>query len=215
MNHTKSQVQGRVSYIRSVYAEGKLNAREIAQYESLPGWNWKRRATSFLLFTKARALARKQGFRNTKEFQVWRKPEGMPSEPSEVYVDSGWSGFGDFLGTGNVSEKNFMPFTKARALARKQGFKGQRDFYVWSKPEGVPSSPRVAYAKSGWCGWGDFLGTGNYLFGNFMSFTKARALVRKQKFTSKLEYQAWVKPEGMPGNPYVVYADSGWSGWGD
>jgi hypothetical protein len=157
MKHTKLQVQMRAYQIRVRYAEGKLTSTEIAQYESLPGWRWDV-SKIYVSFSEARALARKQNFKTLKEFDAWKKPEGMPSHPHTMYANSGWFGYGDFLGTGNVREKVFMSFTKARALARKQSFNNVRGFLAWNKPRDVPSNPDKSYADSGWTNWYDFLG---------------------------------------------------------
>jgi hypothetical protein len=104
-------------------------------------------------------LARAQGFKNNNEFQAWKKPVGMPSSPNDKYKDSGWRGLGDFLGNGNIchSDMAFLPFEKARILARAQGFKRQNEFNAWKKPQGMPSAPFRMYKDLGWRGMEDFL----------------------------------------------------------
>jgi hypothetical protein len=173
----------------------------------------------FLTFTKARTATRAQHFKNQKQFKQWKKIVGIPSGPDGVYADFGWSGWGDFLGTGNVFKKNFLPFTEARTLTQKQGFRNMQEFNAWRKPEGIPGSPNITYTStsSGWTNWGDFLGNGNVspLRKNFLSFTKARALTRKQKFKSVRAFCTWVKPEGVPCNPHFSYKASGWTNWYD
>ena len=103
-------------------------------------------------FIKARALVCTQQFTSQIEFYQWTKPEGMPSNPNATYVDSGWLGWKDFLGT------EFMSFAKARVLARAQHFTNKKGFLQWKKPKGMPSNPNQVYADSGWIGYGDFLG---------------------------------------------------------
>jgi hypothetical protein len=49
----------------------------------------------------------------------------------------------------------------------------------------------------------------------FMSFTKARSLVRTQRLISVIEFKAWKRPMGMPSNPRSVYKTLGWISWGD
>jgi len=107
---------------------------------------------TFLSFTKARALARTQHFTGEVEFKNWKRPEGMPSDPSKYYKDSGWRGMKNFIGT------EYLSFTKARTLARAQHFKTMREFDVWNKPVGMPRIPDSLYKHTGWVNWYDFLG---------------------------------------------------------
>ena len=117
------------------------------------------------------------------------------------------------------SREERLPFEEARDLARAQHFTGQKRFYKWEKPKGMPSNPHRTYKSSGWKGYGDFLGTGNTSpQASFMSFTKARSLARAQHFTSQKEFYKWEKlkgMQGMPSQPYEIYKSSGWKGWGD
>jgi hypothetical protein len=161
-------------------------------------------------FTKARTMVRAQHFNNQKEFYAWKKPVGMPSNPARGYKNSGWLGYGDFLGNA------FMSFTKARTMVRAQHFNNQKEFYAWKKPVGMPSSPHRTYADSGWLGYGDFLGTGNPTNQTvFFSFTKARSIVRAQQLADVKAFWKWKKPVGMPSNPNVLYKHSGWTNWYD
>jgi hypothetical protein len=55
-----------------------------------------------------------------KYCQSGKKPADIPYNPRVVYLQSGWSGYGDWLGTGSIGSWNhkFQPFKKARAFAR-------------------------------------------------------------------------------------------------
>ena len=96
MEFTKEQVGQRACHIRQAYRAGKLSTVEIAQYESLPEWNWASIDTVFLPFVEAQALARKHDIKGCRGYQEWDRPKGMPSEPHMIYKDSGWSGWSDF-----------------------------------------------------------------------------------------------------------------------
>lgn len=215
MQFTKQQVQQRADVIRQSYKKGILSSLQIFQYESLPGWFWSR---VFMPFVKARTLARAQEFSGKVEFEQWKKPLGMPSNPQTTYKTSGWSGYGDFLGTERTRRQTeFMSFKKARTLVIKQQFTCMREFANWKKPVGMPSAPWRTYKTSGWSGYGDFLGTRTVQHGkeNWMTFKKARALARSQCLSGKKEFQSWKKPIGMPCRPNTVYKQSGWIGYGD
>jgi hypothetical protein len=206
--HTDKELRLWERIIQSRYRMGRLRPRHIALAEK-SGIVWRDAGANFMPFIEARSLARAQHFTNVSEFSKWKKPKGMPSHPNATYVDSGWLGWKDFLGT------EFMSFAKARVLARAQHFTNKKGFLQWKKPKGMPCSPHVKYADSGWINWGDFLGTGNVHEKDFMSFIKARVLARAQHFSNLREFNNWKKPEGMPSNPNKIYADSGWLGYGD
>lgn len=205
MEYTKQDVQDKAEAIRQKFKFGRLTAKEISQYESLPGWFWSR---VFMSFTVARTFAKAQHFSSKAEFEQWVKPKGMPSNPQTVYKTSGWSGYGDFLGTGRTRQTCFMSFKKARTLTREQHFTCMREFSIWKKPDGMPSNPYSVYLHTGWVGWRNFLNTR-------MSFIEARALARAQHFTGAVEFANWNKPVGMPSAPWRTYKTSGWDGYGD
>ncbi|CAD7935953.1 unnamed protein product [Amoebophrya sp. A120] len=57
--------------------------------------------TSFLSFERAREIARKSGLRKAEGWCAWHKqnrPRGVPARSDVVYANSGWAGYGDFLG---------------------------------------------------------------------------------------------------------------------
>lgn len=165
----------------------------------------------FMSYAKARTVSRAQGIETQTGFKAWKKPQGMPSHPELAYKAAGWEGWGDFLGT------DLLTFSKARTLARAQGFKNGDEFIAWRRPQRIPRAPDQVYKNSGWRGWGDFLGTGNIANYNmlFLSFTKARSLARSQRFTCSEEFKAWKRPTGMPSNPNRSYQNLGWKDWGD
>ena len=69
-------------------------------------------AHRFLPFEAALAVARsvgQAGMSGQKEWRAWCKngmrPAGIPADPASIYKDSGWQGWGHWLGTGNQSSK--------------------------------------------------------------------------------------------------------------
>jgi hypothetical protein len=86
----------------------------------------------------------------------------LPSHPERVYKNN-WRGWGDFLGTGNLinKEKVFLSFNEARKITRELGLKSNKDWRKYSKqkrPINVPGNPDSFYKDNGWKGWPDFLG---------------------------------------------------------
>jgi hypothetical protein len=124
------------------------------------GTHTTRRQSSFLPFADARAIVRSKHLKSESEFKLLKRPDGIPSTPRRVYRTKGWKDWGDFLGTGNVSnsKKKFLPFEQARTIVRAQRFKNEREFKAWKKPVGIPSNPNIHYRDKGWAGGRDWLG---------------------------------------------------------
>ncbi len=164
-------------------------------------------------------------------------PPDIPSNPNNTYVDKGWMGWGDWLGNGNVASQSltYFPFRKARAFARSLDLKGQDEWRRFCKglilekgvlPQEIPSKPDRTYVSKGWMGYGDWLGTGNISnrLKQYRRFDDARAFVRNLTLKKRDEWVDYCKgklsqrsklPSDIPTQPGQVYANKGWSGWGD
>ena len=130
-------------------------------------------------FKKARSFVQSLGLKNSGEWLLYcagklpKKgylPKDIPSNPNYKYKNDGWSGMGDWLGTGEVapSRRTFWEFKKARSFVRKLRLRNQsewRDYCtdgIPSKPKiplHIPTNPQRTYANSGWKGMKDWLGT--------------------------------------------------------
>ena len=197
-------------------------------------------------FPEARAFARKLGLKNSAEWVEFSKgnlpekgplPPDIPACPNNTYANTGWTGMGDWLGTGNLasSRRQFRSFKLARDFARGLGLKGGvewRDFCKGKLPEkgrlppDIPTNPNNTYASTGWTGMGDWLGTGTIAFSlrRYRHFEEARAFARSLGIKNQGEWRAVCKGKGpqnvvlppdIPACPDNTYGDKGWVGWGD
>jgi hypothetical protein len=97
---------------------------------------------------------------------VWQKPADIPSNPNQPYVKTGWTGWGDWLGTGTVATRlrQYRSFKKARAFVRSLGLKSGTEWgrYCKSdkKPADIPADPNQTYGAIGWAGMSDWLRQG-------------------------------------------------------
>ena len=119
----------------------------------------------FLPFAEALAVARSLGLASQKEWKVWSKeglrPANVPANPSRVYKDHGWQGWGHWLGTGNQSSKTkkeqFLPFDEALRAARQLRLVSGKEWRLWCKsgarPVNIPTNPDKVYMHDGWMGW--------------------------------------------------------------
>jgi hypothetical protein len=89
---------------------------------------------NFRTFEDARAFVHELGLKSYEEWNDYctsgRKPPDIPSNASRVYADSGWAGIGDWLGTGRVAnrEREFLPFSEARAFVHGLGLKSGNEW---------------------------------------------------------------------------------------
>nr|WP_249184806.1 DUF559 domain-containing protein [Burkholderia cenocepacia] len=91
-------------------------------------------------------------------------PDNIPVCPQRTYKAE-WQGWGVFLGTGAVANKNkrFRSYADASAWAQQQTIVSQTDWKARTKrsdfPRDIPTKPFRTYDAE-WQDWGTFLGTG-------------------------------------------------------
>ena len=160
-----------------------------------------------------------------------KKPIDIPVGPWNTYKDE-WKGFGDWLGTGKIANKNrkFRPFKEARAFVQKLNLKGVKEYVQYCqnelkrfevKPSDIPYHPRQTYTSE-WKGWADWLGNGRTTRAYMKSFEQARAFVRKLNLKSSQEWKLYSanklkglkKPIDIPTSPHEVY-ETKWKDMGD
>ena len=185
----------------------------------------------FRSFKKNRAFVRGLKLKSSTEWSAYcqsgKKPDDIPANPQLAYTTSGWAGYGDWLGTGRVANQlqQYRSFKEARAFVHGLKLKSYTEwrhyFESGKKPADIPAKPERAYAKSGWAGHGDWLGTGRVANRSrqFRSFKKNRAFVRGLKLKSVTEWRHYCKsgkkPDDIPTAPQQKYAEAGWAGYGD
>ena len=179
-------------------------------------------------FKAARAFVHRLGLKSEHEWRKYKsagkKPTDIPAGPDRVYAKDGWSGWGNWLGTGR-RRGGWQPFKKARNFVRRLGLKSSGEWFDYCKsgrkPVDIPTIPSQTYAGTGWAGVGDWLGTGTLATSQrqYRPFKKARAFVHALGLKSSGEWldycRSGKKPNDIPANAYRVYAADGWSGWRD
>ena len=197
-------------------------------------------------FLKGRSFARKLKLKNVEAWRAFtrgdlpklgRLPKDIPATPHQTYAKTGWISYGDWLGTGNISNslKPTRPFRDARAFARKLKLKSETEWRAFCKgvmpqkgrrPIDIPGNPSKAYADKGWKGMGDWLGTGTIAprLRVYRKFREARAFVHRLNLINQAEWYGYCRgeiprkgqrPMDIPSNPNLTYANKGWKGMGD
>lgn len=197
-------------------------------------------------FEEAHKFTLKLKLKNQKQWRSYCKghimglpslPEDMPANPDQVYKHTGWEGFGHWLGTGTIAPRliTYRDFQAARNFARSLKLKDGREWRLFCKgllkqkgilPADIPKAPQQVYAKQGWAGTGDWLGTGAVATFKrvHLPFAAARDFVHKLRLRSVNEWYLFCKgelpekgqlPANIPASPGYKYSSSGWKGFPD
>ena len=186
---------------------------------------------SYKSFIEAKKYIQSLNFKSTTDWQHYvkskLKPDDIPAKPNEVYREKGWSGMGDWLGTGNIANrlKKYRSFLKAKVYVHSLGLKNQQEWRTFiksdSKPIDIPSAPESTYKNEGWKGMGDWIGTGRIADQNkiYRNYADAKKFVHQLKIVNQKGWKEYSlsgnKPNDIPSNPYQVYNSKGWVGLGD
>ncbi len=219
--------------------ERKISIKEFEHNLSLRLWDRLGRL-NWMSFEEARCFAHSLSLMSNKQWRKYVKgnvkaltkiPSNLPKSPEDQYVNTGWNGWGDFLGTGKISNinRNYRSYKEAKLFVHKLGLKTEKEWYKYAKgefsnlpaiPKDIPNSPRHTYKNSKeWISMGDWLGTGvvSIIKKNFLSYEKARKNIVKLNFKTYKEFVDFIKKnpiEGIPKNPPGYYKNNGWIGVG-
>lgn len=203
-------------------------------------------------FEKAREFARSLGITSQTKWRAYTaghlsdkppKPIEVPAMPEHKYQGQGWSGYGDWLGTGRVaSHKRFSrSFEAAREFAHSLKLTSSKEWWKYCRgeiaelppfPSDMGLRPDRSYKHRGWAGWEDWLGLGPPVASNapskrrrqYRPFLEAREFVRSLGLGGQLDWARYcrgdlpekgTRPDDIPGKPREVYKDAGWIGYGD
>jgi len=164
---------------------------------------------TYRIFSKARKWARSLGLKSGAEWRAFHKsgklPKDIPGTPHHVYAQRGWKSMGDWLGTGTVAPhlRAYRSFSRARKWVRSLGLKSEMEWRAFCKsgelPKDIPANPNNTYAKLGWKGMGDWLGTGTIAprLRKYRPFVNARAFAQSLKLKNLKQWQAFTKNDRL------------------
>ena len=205
----------------------KRNGRVGHDFLGTGNLNTQQRLEQYYSYEDASKYVRKLGIKTSTEFIKWSakdRPMFIPATPYASYKKE-WIDWNEFLGT--HKRGTHRSFNEAREFAQSLNLKFSTVIglgYI-RKEKFQKTSQAYAnetYAKEGWEGWGDFLGTGNLSPADrkkgFKSFEESREFVRSLGIKTEPEWRKWMsthkKPIDIPANPEKVYKDQ-WISMGD
>lgn len=180
---------------------------------------------NFLPFEEARKIVRAAKLASAQEYRRVHakkfKPLRIPSNPQKTYADTGWRGWGDFLGNKNRHRGNWLSFAETKKLVVGLGIKNQTDYHAARRdgrlPENVRSRPEDFDEFNGWA---DFLGKPPKLSREEMaSYAEAAQWARGIGIGSAKQWREYFKNNNTPNNipkvPDRYYVGFGWVSWPD
>ena len=184
------------------------------------------RQPDFMPFEKVLEYIHSLNLSSRVKYKKWilsrARPLNIPRVPEKIYRDK-WQGWGHYLGTGRIANKNkvFRPFEEALEYIHSLNLSSEEKYFKWSKsgerPPDIPSNPKKIY-KDQWQGWGRYLGTGRVASKDkvFRPFAEALSYMHSLEFSSRTEFRKWNasgrRPLDIPSHPNEVYKDK-WRGW--
>ena len=126
------------------------------------------RKKGFKSFEEVREFIRSLGVKTEPEWREWmsthKKPIDIPAVPARIYKKE-WKGWGEFLGTGNISRvkrsNEFLPWHEAKKiyqkLAKQYGIKNLADWTRFTKTHQkllvdlkIPAHPQIYTKERVW-----------------------------------------------------------------
>ena len=126
-------------------------------------------------YDQSKDFAISLGLKSLKEWNSYcmGKMPNLPPRPyyikqriDEVYLNKGWTNWGDFLGYRNQFQ-NWLPYEEAREFVTGLSLKSYKEWNLYKKgqilhlpeiPNDIPKAPHLTYKNKGWKTVGDWLG---------------------------------------------------------
>jgi len=201
----------------------KVNEEEFNKSIQLKVWdrvafgNWRS-------YEEAKKFVNKLNLEKLTEWWDYTKsgklPKDIPVGAERIY-QSKWKGWGDFLGTNRIRNKDrlFISYEQAKKYVHSKKIKSQRDWFVYTRskdfPLNIPKQPSLKYKE--FISWYDFLGISKTIYFNF---TEAKKYLKKFKFKSYQDFKKLYRKnkilKNIPSNLEQKYKkDKKWKGLTD
>ena len=162
---------------------------------------------SFPEYEEAKRLVKENGINGIKEYRLFSKDLGLPTNPHQYYKDKGWTDWDDFFGK---EKADYPEYEEAKRLVKENGINSCKEYKLFSKDLGLPYAPDLYYKDKGWTNWYDFLGKEK---ADYPEYEEAKKVVKEKGINSNIEYSHFSKDLGLPAHPERCYKDKGWTDW--
>ena len=176
--------------------------------------------SNYLSYEEAKIVIKEFGYSSINKFKIGVKsgeiPDNITNKPGIYYKKRGWVSWGDFLGTGRVSNKlkEFVSYEECKKFAIDNNIKTVTKWWEITKPDNIPSVPKDHYKNFS---WSDLLGveiiSDKERGKKFLTYVESVEHIRKFKFKSLVEYKRYIIDNNidfLPMKPDVYYKNSGY-----
>lgn len=188
-------------------------------YEEWGGWtDWLGTdIRNFYSYEECQKYSISNGIKTKKEYGIHRiENKRLPSSPRTYYKE--WIGWGDFLTTGNISNKVkkdlYASYIESKIILKKLNLSSYKDFIMEYKsgniPSNIPYDPRRFYGDN-FISFGDWLGNGNIsngelskLYPNYENFLKILKENNIRYFTEYIDFVN-ISDILLPSQPHTFY----------
>jgi Putative integrase/Integrase repeat unit len=174
----------------------------------------KMKNSNYETYHEAKAATSKLNIKSAADYRQHHKEDlRLPTDPSQVYRDKGWTTWFNFLGKEKIS--NYETYQEAKAATSKLNVKSSTDYKQnYNKDPRLPSEPSVVYKGKGWTTWFDFLGKEKIF--KYKTYEEAKSAVIKMGLSNSTNYRHdHHKDPKLPSEPSIFYKGKGWVSWPD
>lgn len=182
----------------------------------------------FLTYNECKKYLKNLNLSGYNHFIKWKKTykyNDIPTNPNRVYKNCGWISWGDFLSTDNLQNKDksleFLTYDECKKYLKNLNLDSSSEFFKFTRPIFIPSSPSNYYKNKGWISWGDFLGNDKISLKDrsklFLKYEDAKVYIQNLKLSHKSDYYNYVKNNKikfLPLRPEYIYREN-WFGYLD
>lgn len=162
-------------------------------------------------YADAQAAAIALGLTGVKGYRwSYKVDPRLPSNPAHTYKNKGWTGWTEFLG--NTKRYFYTSYSDARGAAIALNLTTSDYKTRYLEDSKLPSAPNRTYAKRGWIGWSDFLGTEKRNL--YPTYAEAQAAASALGIgTSTAYHLRYREDSSLPSYPESTYKKTGWVNW--
>ncbi|RME56880.1 hypothetical protein D6779_09835 [Candidatus Parcubacteria bacterium] len=191
-------------------------AKKVVQQLGIKTYReWYMYASPYYLEFKPDNTIEKKGIKPPHE----RRDPRLPFDPAAFYKRRGeWKGWGDFLGTGAISnkDKKYLSYQDARKVVHSLKVRSAEEYEklveTLGPSFGLPPHPHAYYMRNeGHFSWRDFL------YPRFVSYDEAKQiLAAKDEIVTVADFRKARKEDpdlqSIPSSPHITYQDE-WEDW--
>lgn len=174
----------------------------------------KERKNFYKTLIEAKEAVKRLGIKDYKSYLLnYKKDPFLSADLRRTYKYKGWTNWHDFFD--KPYRETYKTYEETKSAANALGIKTGHQYYKeYKKDPRLMRKPYVKFKGKGWIDWASFLKKRKYSI--IPTLAKAKVAAKKLGVKSKSDYDKRYRiMPGLPSNPWIIYKNIGWIGWGD